>query len=269
MRARYVGVMVIVTSLIVVMLVALRSQDVPAAVSSADGIPPGSGPLWLTSPPRFAGKTLHGTVANWMQSPTADGGTIDKREIGEFWIELDSHGSVLRSHEVFRANDGVVTQESLYRDGVETVIYGDDVPGAPPACRETFANPMPRVVPPFAVDAATLKSLGFTPVQPGSWGRPDTPSLTGVDPMRTYRLNGEAQAWEQRSVLDGGSVHGVYLEVDESGRFVVMNGWDEDVAGKVSSVMQQVYGNLDVYSTDMVPGNVFAPLSSTESACHE
>ena len=268
MRVRYVGLIVIVTSVIVVMLVALRSQDVPAAVSSADGIPPGSDPLWLASPPRFARQILHGTVANWMHSPAADGGAIDKREVGEFWIELGSDGSVVRSHEVFRANDGSVIQESLYRDGVETVISGNDVSGAPPACRETFANPMPRVVPPFAVDAATLKSLGFTPVQPGNWDRPDTPSLAGVDPMRTYRLNGEAQAWEQRSVLDGGSVHGVYLEVDESGRFVVMNGWDEDVAGKVSSVMQQVYGDLAVYAAESVSENAFEPVSHTDTKCH-
>ena len=267
MRARYVGVMVIVTGLIVVMLVALRTHGVPAAVSSVDGIPPGSGPLWLTSPPRFAGKILHGTVANSMQSSTTDGGIIDKRETGEFWIELDSDGSLLRSHEVFRANDGVVTQESLYRDGMETVRYGNNVSRASSACREAFANPMPRVVPPFAVDAATLKSLGFTSVQPGNWDMPVTPFLNGVDPTRTYRLNGDDQAWEQRFVLDGGSIRGVYLEVDESGRFIVMNGWDEDVVGRVSNIVQQIYGDLDVYSADSVVENVFESLSNTESQC--
>lgn len=264
MRAGYVAVMVIVGSLIVVMLMVVRNQNVPAAVSSVDGIPPGSSPLWLASPPQFAGQILHGTVANWMQSPTAEGGPIDKREIGEFWIELGSDGSVLRSHEVFRADNGTITQESLFRDGVETVISG-----ASPACREEFANPMPRVVPPFAVDAATLKSLGFTVVQSGSWEWPDTPALTGVDPVRTYRSNGETQAWEQRFVLDGGSVRDVYLEVDESGRFVVMNGWYEDAAGNVSNIMQQVYGDLVVYSADQVPESVFAPLVNAEHACHE
>ena len=269
MRARYVGVMVIVTGLIVVMLVALRTHGVPAAVSSADGIPPGSGPLWLTSPPRFAEKILHGTVANSMQSSTTDGGIIDKRETGEFWIELDSDGLVLRSHEVFRANGGIVTQESLYRDGIETVIYGNNGSGASPACRETFANPMPRVVPPFAVDAATLKSLGFTSVQPGNWETPETPSLADVAPAEMYEWPGETHAWEQRIRLDGGGVHVVHLETDASGRFVVMNGRDEDGVGKVSSIMQQVYGDLAVYAVDKVPGNVFTPLLNAESACHE
>lgn len=269
MRARYVGAFVIGAGIVVGALVALLSQDAPAAVSSVAGIPPGSDPLWLAPPPRFAGQIVHGTVANWMHSPAADGGAIDKRETGEFWIELDSNGSVLRSHEVFRANDGAVTQEGLYHDGVETVMYGSDVPGAPPACREMFANPTPRVVPPFAVDAATLKSLGFTPVQPGNWDRPDTPPLAGVSPVETYQWPGDAQAWGQRIVLDGDGVHNAHFEIAASGRFVVMKSWDEDAAGKVSSVMQQVYGNLDVYSAKSVPESVFEPVLHDERACHE